>query len=59
MARMKVVQPHASIAGMIFGIAIVAVPCGLLASVLNGRPMLGLDGCLDTGLIPSVTMLIA
>jgi hypothetical protein len=51
-------RPHASIAGMMFGIAILALPCGVLASVLNDRPMLGLDYCLDTGLIPSVTILI-
>ncbi len=50
---------YKSISGMMLGIAILAFPIGVLASVLNGRPLLGLDYCLDTGLIPSVTALIA
>ena len=41
------------------GIATLAFPIGVLASVLNDRPLLGLPYCLDTGLIPGVTALIA
>jgi hypothetical protein len=50
---------HGSISGIMFCIAIVAFPIGVLASVLNNRPLLGLQYCLDTGLIPSITTLIA
>jgi hypothetical protein len=56
--RSYVVRPHTSIARLMLVIAILAFPCGVLGSVLNGRPMFGLDFCLDTGLIPSVTILI-
>ena len=50
---------HGSISGIMLGIAILAFPIGVLASVLNNRPLLGLPYSLDTGLIPSVTALIA
>jgi hypothetical protein len=53
-----VVRPHTSIARLMLVIAILAFSCGALGSVLNGRPMFGLDLCLHTGLIPSVTILI-
>jgi hypothetical protein len=43
---------------MMVSTAILAFPCGVLASVLNHRPILGLDYCLDTGVIPSATILI-
>lgn len=52
------VRPHTSIARLMLVIAIVAFPCGVLGSVLNDRPIFGLDFCLDTGMIPSVTILI-
>jgi hypothetical protein len=53
------VHHHASIARQMHGVAIVAFPIAALASVVNGRPILGLDYCLDTGLMASVAVLIA
>jgi hypothetical protein len=41
------------------GVAATAFPMGVLASVLNGRPMFGLQYCLDTGLIFSLPVLLA
>jgi hypothetical protein len=50
-------RPRVSIAGLMLGIAIAAFPIALLASVLADRPMLGLEDCLDMGVLPSVTAL--
>lgn len=50
---------HGSISGIMLCIATLAFPIGVLASVLNNRPLLGLRYCLDMGLFPSVTALIA
>jgi hypothetical protein len=41
------------------GVAVVALPIAILASVLNHRPLLGLGYCLDMGLVASATALVA
>src|SRR5436309_1832301 len=49
--------PRLSIAGSMLGLAIGAFPLALVGSVMTGRPMLGLDYCLDMGVWPGVTAL--
>ncbi len=40
-------------------VAVAAIPIGILASVLNDRPVLGLPFCLDTGLMLTLAVLFA
>lgn len=49
----------ASIGRLMHGIAVVAFPVAVLTSVVRGRPSLGLEYCLDAGLMASVAVLIA
>ena len=57
--RSIVVHHRVSIARLMHWVAIVAFPVAVLASVVNDRSILGLDYCLDTGLMASVAVLIA
>ena len=42
---------HASVAHLLRAIVVGALPVGLLAGVLNNRPVLGREDCPDTGLM--------
>ena len=45
-------RPRTSVAALMTGVVIVAVPCAILSSVLRDRPLLGLEYCLDMGFPP-------
>ena len=53
------VRLRESISRLMHAVAVVAFPVGVLASVVNNRPILGLGYCLDMGLMPSVPVLLA
>jgi len=50
-------RPRLSIAGLMLGGVVAAFPLALMGAVLSGRPLLGLEGCLDMGVWPGVTAL--
>ena len=49
--------PRVSIAALVLGVAIAAFPLALVGAVLENRPLMGLEYCLDMGVLPSVTAL--